>query len=298
MKREIAVVLLIMDLVVFTGCEKLNKTPAVSKKDVVATVGKEVITLTDVDKRISRLPAYYQNMVKDRKKQLVEDMALEILLYNEARKRALQNDKEVKEMLLEAQKRILIAKLINNEVENKTTVSEKEVEEYYNTHKDEFSIPERWKASHILVKTEEEAKSVLDDLSKGRSFEDVAREKSQDTSAKRGGDIGYFAKGQMVPEFEEAAVKLEVGQTSGIVKSQFGYHIIKLTDKKPPEAQELKDASEKIKNELLQKKRRESFEKFVRDLKVKTKVTINESLLEPPKVQGPAPKVSRPQDKP
>jgi peptidyl-prolyl cis-trans isomerase C len=274
-----AVVLLVASVVVFSGCEK-SKAAQVAKKDVVATVGNKVITMQDVDARIAKMPAYYQNMLKDRKKDVLEDMVLEILFYNEAKKRGLQNDKEVKEMVEEAQKKIMVSKLVRDEIETKVSVSDKEAEAYYNAHKEEFNIPERWKASHILVKTEDEAKAVLADIAKGKSFEDEAKEKSQDTSAKKGGDLGYFTKGQMVPEFEDAVVKLDVGQTSGIVKSQFGYHIIKLVDKKPAQPQEFKDASERIKNELLATKRRDAFDKIVAGLKARTKVTTNDSLFE------------------
>ncbi|MBI4336109.1 MAG: peptidylprolyl isomerase [Candidatus Omnitrophica bacterium] len=287
----VGVGLTITALSAFTGCEKAKAPSAGKKSDVVASIGQESITLKDVDERISKLPPYYQNMLKDRKRELVDDMVLEILLYNEAKQRGYQNDKEVKDLLREAEKKIVISKLIKDAVEVKTNVSDKEVEEYYNAHKEEFSVPERWKASHILVKTEAEAKGALDELSKGKSFEDAAKEKSQDASAKKGGDLGYFTRGQMVPEFEEAATKLEIGQTSGVVKSQFGFHIVKLTDKRPASTQELSDASARIKNNLLSTKRREAFDKLVADLKTKTKVAVNETLLKPEKTEGPAPEV-------
>ncbi|PIQ89700.1 MAG: peptidylprolyl isomerase [Candidatus Omnitrophica bacterium CG11_big_fil_rev_8_21_14_0_20_42_13] len=283
------IVLFSAGALLLTGCDKIKQGSAMPKKDVVAHVGDEVITLKDVDERIAKLPPYYQNIVKDRKKDLVEDMALEILLYKEAKKKGLQNDKEVNDMLEEAKKKIMISKLIKDEVDDGASVSDKDVEEYYSAHKDEFSLPERWRASHILVKTEEEAKAILDELAGGASFEELAKEKSQDTSAKRGGDLGYFTKGQMVPEFEEAVFKLDVGQTSGIVKSQFGYHIIKLTAKMPAQEQDLKDVSERIKNELLAKEKRAAFDKMVVDLKAKGNIKINESLLvEEPAVPQPS----------
>lgn len=271
---------LIFGLSAFMGCEKA-KTAALTaqQKDVVATVGNQTITMKDVDERIAKLPSYYQAMLKTRKKELVDDMVLEVLLYDEANKKGIQNDKEVKEMLAEAQRKIMITKLIKDEVELKVQISDKDVEDYYAAHKDEFITPERWRASHILLKTEAEAKTVLDELSKGKSFEDLAKEKSQDASAKKGGDLGYFTKGQMIPEFEEAVAKLEVGKLSGAVKTQFGYHVIKLTDKKPAEVQELSAVSPRIKNELLSKKRQEAFSKLVDGLKAKSKVVINDSLL-------------------
>ncbi|MDD5448985.1 MAG: peptidylprolyl isomerase [Candidatus Omnitrophica bacterium] len=280
-------VLLGAGLVIFTGCGKSKTAPSAARKDVVANINGDVITMKDVDERISKLPPYYQNMVKGRKKELVDDMVLEKILYSEALKKGLQNDKEVKEMVEEAQRKIMISKLIKDDVEEKTKVSDQQIEEYYNTHKDEFYVPEKWRASHILVKTEEEAAAILDELSKGASFEELAKTKSQDSSAQKGGDLGYFTKGQMVPEFEEAVTKLEVGQLSPVVKTQFGYHIIKLTDKKPAEQQDLKSVSAKISNELLANKKREAFDKLVSGLRAKANVKINESLLEEKKEEIP-----------
>lgn len=88
------------------------------------------------------------------------------------------------------------------------------------------------RASHILVKTEDEAKQVLLILSQGlKSFEQVAQERSSCPSSKKGGDLGFFGRGQMVREFENAALRLKVGELSPPVKSQFGWHIIKVTEK-------------------------------------------------------------------
>ncbi len=86
------------------------------------------------------------------------------------------------------------------------------------------------KASHILVKTEDEAKRILEELKKGVSFAKLAQEKSECPSKKKGGDLGWFGRGKMVPEFEKAAFALKKGEQSGIVKTKFGYHIIKVTD--------------------------------------------------------------------
>ncbi len=88
------------------------------------------------------------------------------------------------------------------------------------------------RASHILTNKHSEAEAVLEELKKGESFANMAKKHSQCPSKKKGGDLGFFGKGQMVKEFEKAAFKLKKGQTSDIIKTQFGYHIIKLTDKK------------------------------------------------------------------
>lgn len=88
------------------------------------------------------------------------------------------------------------------------------------------------KASHLLVKTEEEAKKLKEEIANGKDFGQVAQEVSLCPSGANGGDLGYFTKGQMVKEFEDAAFSMEVGQVSDPIKTQFGYHLIYLTDKK------------------------------------------------------------------
>jgi len=276
-------VIMVISVMLLIGCGKgkspESKAPA-SQEDVVATVNDQVITLSQIDEKIARMPAHYQKVLQDRKAELLDDMVLEILLYEEAKKRNLDEDTEVKAMLKEARKKIVISKLIQNEIEEKTTVSDKEARDYYNAHGDEFATQERMKVSHILVSSEKDAKKILTELANGASFEDLAKEKSEDTSADKGGDIGYFAKGQVVPEFEAAASKLQIGQISEIVKSEFGYHIIKLTDKKPAKMQDFTSVSSRIKSKLLSDKKKAEFEKLADKLRTEVAIKINTDLLE------------------
>jgi parvulin-like peptidyl-prolyl isomerase len=88
------------------------------------------------------------------------------------------------------------------------------------------------RASHILVKKQSDAKKIMEDLKKGSSFSELAKTHSQCPSRKRGGDLGWFGRGKMVPEFEKAAFSLKKGEISDLVKTQFGYHIIRVTDTK------------------------------------------------------------------
>lgn len=130
-------------------------------------------------------------------------------------------------------------------------VTDDEVKDYYDRLKTQV------KASHILVDDEKTAQEVADKLKGGAKFEDLAKEYSKDPSGANGGDLGYFGPGEMVPEFENAAYSLEVGQVSDIVKTEFGYHIIKVTDKKANEDESIKSFDEMkddLKNQLLQKK--------------------------------------------
>ena len=123
---------------------------------------------------------------------------------------------------------------------------------------------------------EKDARAILDELSKGAKFEDIARARSIDATASRGGDVGFFRAGQLVPDFEKACLKLKVGETSDIVKTQFGYHIIKLTDKKEGGVQSYDEAKRAIETELKKQKRSELFNKMVMDLKNKYSVHVNE----------------------
>ncbi|NWK71043.1 peptidylprolyl isomerase PrsA [Bacillus paramycoides] len=137
------------------------------------------------------------------------------------------------------------------------TITDKEVKDNYK--------PEI-KASHILVKDEATAKKVKDELAQGKSFEELAKQYSEDTGSKeKGGDLGYFTAGKMVKEFEDAAYKLKKDEISEPVKSQFGYHIIKVTDIK--EQKPFDEVKGDIKKDLVQKKMQDG--QFMNDLMMK-----------------------------
>ena len=112
---------------------------------------------------------------------------------------------------------------------------------------------EEVRARHILVASEEEAKNILSDLKAGADFATVAKEKSKDPGAAEGGDLGYFSKEQMVPEFAEVAFKMYAGQLSNPVKTQFGWHIIKLEDKRTRQAPEFDKVKDQIETYMMRK---------------------------------------------
>ncbi|NMR85593.1 foldase, partial [Vibrio parahaemolyticus] len=117
-------------------------------------------------------------------------------------------------------------------IEPSITITDEEIESYFNENKEDFNKPSQIKASHILVDSLDEANEILSKLNSGESFEDLAKEYSIDTvSAANGGDLGYFGEGEMVEEFYNAAILLNVNEISEPVKSDYGYHIIKVTDK-------------------------------------------------------------------
>lgn len=258
---------------VLSGCGDAKSRP-------LATVDGKVITVGDFEKRIEKLPPYYKALASQKKKDFLEDMIAEQLLYKEALKRGLNKDTEVKELLYEAKRKILVAKLIEVDGKKGAGISEAEINAFYEAHREDFVTPLKLRASHIQVETEAEAKEILQKLKEGADFGQLARQYSKDPSKERGGDIGYFAKGQLMPEIEDACFKLEVGQVSDIIKTQFGYHIIKLTDKREPRAVELSEVKAAIEKELKDKVQQETFSNLIKNLKSRARIKINDKLLE------------------
>ena len=250
-------------------------------KGVLARVGDRVITLEEFNSRLRKIPQYYQAIVSRNKKKFLDDLIVEEIFYDEAVRSGLHRDRETQDVIKEAKKKILIAKLIQERVEAKVSVDEKTLREYYDGHRDEFRAPEMTRASHILVASQEEAEDLLKKINSNElDFEEAARSKSLDATAKRGGDVGYFTKGQIVPEFEEACLALKAGDPCQIVKTQFGYHVIKVTDRKPERVEEFETVKSAIKDRLKREKRKELFNKLISDLKDKYRVKVEDGVYE------------------
>lgn len=273
MNRLSALLSLIVITSVFSGCGDAKSRP-------LATVDGKVITIGDFDKRIEKLPPYYKALAGRNKKDFLDDMIAEQLLYKEALKRGLNRDVEVRELLEEARRKILVAKLIEVEGKKNAAVDEAKVKAFYESHKEDFVTPLKLRASHIQVDTEAEAEEILQKLKQGADFGELAGQYSKDPSKERGGDIGYFVKGQLMPEIEDASFKLEVGQVSDTIKTQVGYHIIKLTDKRQPRAVELSEVKDAIEKEFMDKAQQETLRDLMKNLKSKSRIKISDKLFE------------------
>lgn len=170
----------------------------------------------------------------------------------------------IEELRKNIKDQMAIKEMFKTEIEAKISVSDKMVEEFYGKNPQFFKKPESIKASHILIKQDDwedkekvaegrkKIEGLLARVKKGEDFAEMAKASSEGPSAPKGGDLGTFGKGQMVKPFEDAAFKLNVGETSGIVQTNFGFHIIKLTDKQPGGVTPLKDATKDIKKYLSQ----------------------------------------------
>ncbi len=155
-------------------------------------------------------------------------------------------------------------------VEDTIDISEDEMKSYFDENKDSFDQPEQVKASHILVKDEKTANEVKKKLSDGEKFAELAKEYSTDTASKEdGGDLGYFSKEDMVQEFSDAAFDLNVNEISEPVKTEYGYHVIKVIDKKAAQDANYENSKEEIKQLLLENKFQSEYPTWLEETKKK-----------------------------
>jgi peptidyl-prolyl cis-trans isomerase C len=202
------------------------------------------------------------------------------MLYQEAKKKGFENNPEYKKKLEDFKKLTLISLLLEKEIEDKAKVSDQDIKDYYEKHKADLTTNNQVRASHILVKSEDDAKKILGQLKKGGDFSKIAKEKSIDTgSAKNGGDLGFFSRGQMVPEFEKAAFSLKEGELGGPVKTQFGYHIIKVTGKKEGKVVEFDKVKDLLTQRVTAEKQKEAFDSYMEGLKKSYTVEKNKEAI-------------------
>jgi len=281
------------------ACQGSNSSSSSSKtaaKDakVVATVNGTKITSEDFDREVKALPEYIRAMADtpQGKKEMIDTLVMRELILQQASKDGVDKSKEVEEKLAELKKRIIVDTYLKKKVEEQSKLSDEELKKFYEQNQDKFKAGEQIRASHILVKSEQEAQILLDQLKKGGNFEELAKSKSVDSSAAKGGDLGWFGKGNMVPVFEKAAFALQEGQLSGIVKSDFGYHIIKLTGKRPAGLQPFDEVKDQIKAAIMPQKQQQVFMQLKEDLKKGAKIELTEDKAAPaekPATPAPAP---------
>jgi peptidyl-prolyl cis-trans isomerase C len=258
-----------MILLAATAVGGFQAWPAQAEDKVVVVInGHEIktseveIAAEDIAFQLGDLPA------KLRYPFLIEYLVERHLLAQAAVKQGIAESDEYKQRLAFYQAKALRDAYFNSTI--KPSVTEEEVKAAYDKEASKIKVSERVRARHILVQTEKEASDVLARLSKGEKFEDIAKQVSLDGSKDYGGDLGYFAAEEMVPEFSKAAFGLKVGEISQPVKTDYGWHVIKVEDRKQGGAQPFDQVKAGIKAVLMRKKVQE----VVSELRKQAKIEI------------------------
>ena len=215
---------------------------------VVATVNGTQITLGHLAALRAQLPAQYQQLPADVLfRGLLDQVIQQTALSQSAEKLVTKRD----ELTLENDRRAYLAGLVLQDAV-KGAITDEAIQAAYDAKYKNAEPGMEYNASHILVKTEEEAKKLKDDLDKGADFAELARQHSTDGAAAGGGSLGWFGPGMMVKPFEDAVVAMKAGEIGGPLQTQFGWHLIKLVETRAAEAPALDDVREELAAELEQ----------------------------------------------
>lgn len=271
-------------LFALSACNEKDKPAAAgdaadTKEVVAATVNGSPISKKQLDQIMQQQAMQGMPDNAETRKLVIDNLAMQLLVAQEAEKKGLDKTPEVKEQLDMARESILANSFVRDYVKN-TPVADDALKAEYDKFKATQSGNE-YKARHILVKTEDEAKDIIAKLKKDpKAFDGLAKAKSQDPGSKaRGGDLGWFNPQSMVPEFGNAVAKLQKGQfTEEPVKSQFGFHVIMLDDSRPVAIPSL----EEVKSSLSQQLQQQNLKKMLDDLKAKAKIEVKPEAIPAP----------------
>ncbi len=258
--------------------------------DVIAQVNGKALTkeqfvilAKDV---VNGQPAGF-SLTDEQKEQMVDGWVKAEVLAEEAMSQGLDKKPEARYQMDEAYREVLVKLLLEKEISGKVKVSKSDIQDYYDAHKDRLKTTERRKARHILLKTEEKADKVYQELKDGGDFSKLAEKYSEDDGNKdKGGDLGYFAQGDMVPEFEKVVFAMKKGDVSKPFKTQFGWHVVKLDDIRPEGTKKLDEVQGEISRELLRQKQLEALDAYVDKLKSKANIETHKDLLKGVKIKN------------
>ncbi|MGH2397580.1 MAG: peptidylprolyl isomerase [bacterium] len=272
---------------------------------VAARVNGEVIYATDLDREVDAIARQYGIPDDDKQRneivRIVLDQVIEQRIINQEARRydAVASEVQINARLADIrrnfpteeefqqaleQRKWTLADLKNRlrgtitmqnltERVTKITVTDAEIQRYFNEHRSEYDQAEQVRVSHILTKSEAEARLVLARFRRGEKFEDLAQYSEDPGSKAQGGDLGFVSRGQLVGEFEKVAFSLKPGQTSGIVKTQFGFHIIRVTDSRSPQPARIEAVRDQIRGQLLTRKSEAAFQEWLKKAKTQAKIT-------------------------
>ena len=300
MKKGIFVIAVLLIVGFVVGCEQIEnffapkaEVKSVAPKPVaqvkvegtkLAKVNDKIITLEEFEQNIKNLEALSEDIkinTFELKKNLLDEMVNQELLYQEAKSRGILNRKEIKDLADGYLRGLAVRQLIIDITEN-ITVDAQEIEVFYNQYKDELSEPEQRRVREIVVSSEDRAREISIALLQGEDFATIAKEKSIGESSKNAGDLGFILKGQRGEDYtryDEMVFSLDINQVSSIFKGPKGYYIAKVEEIKAAQEKSLTDVWDQVKNSLLPFKQQQRLQDLVDKLKRDAGIEIIEELL-------------------
>ena len=240
-------------------------------ENVLAVVAGKKITEAQFEAYLKSVPREQQMYAQNPQyREQYKEQFIDLYLFAQLGKDEKMDETDEFKEIMEGARRDILAQLSMRDMLKDITVTEEEQKAFYEEKKAQFGKGATVSAKHILTDSEEKCQTILKNIEAGeKTFEDAAREFSTCPSGAKGGDLGEFGKGQMVKEFEDAAFDAEIGKVVGPVKTQFGYHLIKVEKKNEPKTAEFEEVKGQIYQQLLGKKQNDAYEAKVKELKDK-----------------------------
>jgi peptidyl-prolyl cis-trans isomerase C len=242
----------------------------------LAKIGNEVITEQGLKDLLDALPERFRQLcvTPEGKQKTVEYIVNIYVLADEAKRQGMEKNPEIARLLQFTSKDILARTYLEQITKTLPTPTEAEARAYYEKNLNEYTTPESVHLHHILVKTEKEAKDVMDRLKKGEKFADLASQVSICPSRSKGGNLDWIPKPALVKEIQDVAFTMPVGKSTGPIQSKHGYHVLLLEEKRPPVQNSFDQVKNYIIDQLKMKKQQEQYEKIAADLRKKANVEI------------------------
>jgi parvulin-like peptidyl-prolyl isomerase len=306
-------VIMWIGLLIVLGPMGCQKEEANLPQDVLAQVNEELITLEEFNNELGDIKLENGKLPEDResldqlKTAFLEQIINRKLILGEARRMDIHvSEEEINKTILALKRdyagesfkamledrgmnfeqwkrrlkeKLMAEKVINTVAQFDAPIDDKSVKQYYMDHIKEYSFPEQVRARQIVVATENEAKEILRRLRKGEDFEELAKEKSMMPERVYGGDLGFFAQGEMPEAFDEV-FSLKVGVVSKVIKSPYGYHIFKIEEKVEAKVREFDEVKDEIAHQIRKDKNEQIYYNWLSGLREKAKIKINKQLLE------------------
>ncbi len=273
-----------------------KKTDLKLTTNIIAIVNNSAIKIQEFQKifptdKLDKLPNFLRREYDKNRSKFIEQLINSKTIACAADEYDFDNFPEYQKELEEVIKQLKTRYFYDQEIIDKINITEKEIKEYYDKNENLYITPKRIRTKHILIEIKkgahpaevsnalEKAKKIRRRVLEGEDFSKVAIDVSDCPSGPKGGDLGFFQSGQMVPAFEEVALKLEKNEISEIVRTEFGYHIIKLSDKIPQRRQSFDEVKSVIKNTLEKQQEQKLYNILLNSLTNKYKVIKNEKLI-------------------